>query len=213
VADFTLKAIYAAPGLAGYAIGRDAFDLYQPEIGDAQVYAQLEPGEDLATAKARVTELAADVPSASVLDLEDLRTEAANQIDQLLIFITALLSLAIVISLFGVTNTMTLSIFERTHEIGLMRAVGMTRAQTRRMILSEAAIIAMFGAVLGVVLGVFFGWALTRTLADEGFTAFVIPFGTLIIWVLALGVAGIIFSIWPARKAAKLNVLDAIAYE
>ncbi|NND04564.1 MAG: ABC transporter permease [Acidimicrobiia bacterium] len=212
-ATFTLRAIYSSPGISGYAIGQDAFALYQPEIGDAQVYAQLEPGEDLATVKARVTELAEDVPSASVLDLEDLRTEAATQIDQLLVFITALLSLAIVISLFGVTNTMTLSIFERTHEIGLMRAVGMTRGQTRRMILSEAAIIAMFGAVLGVVLGVFFGWALVRTLADEGFTAFVVPFVQLFIWVVALGFAGIIFSIWPARKAAKLNVLEAIAYE
>lgn len=213
MADFTLKAIYSSPGISGYAIGQDAFGLYQPEIGDAQVYAQLEPGEDLATAKVRVAALAADVPSARVLDLEDLRTEAANQIDQLLIFITALLSLAIVISLFGVTNTMTLSIFERTHEIGLMRAVGMTRRQTRWMILSEAAIIAMFGAVLGVVLGVFFGWALIRTLADEGFTAFVIPYAQLLIWVIALGFAGIVFSLWPARKAARLNVLQAIAYE
>ena len=170
-------------------------------------------GADLDAAKARVEGLTTDIPNVDVLTLEDLRTSAEDQLSQLLTIITALLGMAIIISLFGVTNTMTLSIFERTREIGLLRAVGMTRRQTRGMILSEASIISMFGAVLGVVLGIFFGWAIISALADEGFTAFAIPWGTLAGWVVALGVLGVIFALWPARRAARLNVLEAIQYE
>jgi putative ABC transport system permease protein len=210
---FTVQAIYAGEGIAGSAISQAALAELAPDIGDAQVYIQLADGADIAAAKMRVETLAEDVPNVDVFTVEDLRSSFQDQLNQLLTIITALLGMAIIISLFGVTNTMTLSIFERTREIGLLRAVGMTRRQTRGMILSEASIISMFGAVLGVVMGVFFGWAIIRALADEGLNSFAIPVGTLIGWVLALGVLGVLFALWPARRAARLNVLEAVTYE
>jgi putative ABC transport system permease protein len=211
--SFAVAAVYAGEGISGAAISQAALAEVAPDIGDAQVYIQLRDGADIEAAKTRIEALTTDIPNVDVLTLEDLRTSAEEQLGQLLTIITALLGMAILISLFGVTNTMTLSIFERTREIGLLRAVGMTRRQTRGMILSEASIISMFGAVLGIVLGIFFGWAIIRALADEGFNSFAVPWGALAGWVIALGILGVVFALWPARRAAKLNVLDAIKYE
>ena len=126
---------------------------------------------------------------------------------------TGLLALTVIIALIGVTNTMTLAVHERTREIGLLRAVGLDRGQTRRMILTEASIIAAFGATLGVILGIGFAWAVLIPLRDEGFTTFVIPVVSLVIWVAATSILAVIFALWPSQRAAKLNVLEAISYE
>jgi putative ABC transport system permease protein len=131
----------------------------------------------------------------------------------LLGLITALLALALVIALLGITNTLALSVFERTRELGLLRAVGMSRRQARSMIRWESVIIAVIGAVLGLLVGGFFGWALVTSLADEGISEFALPAGQLIAFVVAAAVAGIIAAIPPARRAARLNVLEAIATE
>ncbi len=160
-----------------------------------------------------MTILIQDVPTVQAKTLEELQDEVANQINGLLNFITGLLGLAIVIALIGVTNTMTLSVFERPREIGLLRAIGMNRLETRLMIRSEASIIAVFGAVLGVVIGVFFGWAIIQALSDQGFSSFVIPVRNIVTWIVVTGILGVIFSILPAWRASKLNVLEAIAYE
>jgi len=157
--------------------------------------------------------LADDVPTARVQTFEELQSDTEQQINQLLNLITGLLALAVIIALIGVTNTMTLSVFERTREIGLLRAVGLSRRQTRRMIRAEASIIAVFGAVLGIAIGLFFAWAILQALRDEGFTAFVIPFATLAIWIVVTGVLGVVFAILPAWRASRLDVLEAIAYE
>jgi len=210
---FVLEAIYESPGATGYAITQEAFAIHNPSVGDSQIYIQLGAGADLQAAQSRITALAADVPTVEILTLEELRSLAEDQIDQLLNLITGLLGLAVIISLFGVTNTMTLSVFERTHEIGLLRAVGMTRVQTRRMIRTEASIISVFGAVLGVIVGIFFAWAVVQALAEEGFDTFVVPFGNLAIWILLIGVLGVVFALLPAWRASKLNVLEAISYE
>ncbi len=98
-------------------------------------------------------------------------------------------------------------------ESTLLRAVGLSRRQTRRMVRSEASIIAVFGSALGVVIGVFFAWAILQALADQGFSAFAIPFGNLTLWIIATGLLGVVFAIFPAWRASKLNVLKAIAYE
>jgi putative ABC transport system permease protein len=157
--------------------------------------------------------LAEDVPTAQVQTFDELADDVADQINGLLNLITGLLGLAVIIALIGVTNTMTLSVFERTREIGLLRAVGLSRRQTRRMVRAEASIIAVFGAVLGILIGVFFAWAILLALADQGFTAFVIPVGTLTLWILATGLLGVVFAILPAWRASRLDVLEAIAYE
>ena len=133
--------------------------------------------------------------------------------NQLLGLVTALLAMAILIALFGIVNTLGLSIFERTRELGLLRAVGMGRKQVKRMIRWESVIIAILGAMLGVVIGVCFGWALQQALAPQGVTELKIPVGQLILYVVFAGLAGVLAAIWPARRAAKLNVLESIAYE
>lgn len=163
--------------------------------------------------KTRLAVLSQDVPTAQVQTFDELQTDVEEQINQLLNLITGLLGLAVIIALLGVTNTMTLSVFERTREIGLLRAVGLNRRQTRRMVRSEASIIAVFGSALGVVIGVFFAWAILQALADQGFSAFAIPFGTLALWIIATGLLGVVFAIFPAWRASNLDVLEAIAYE
>ena len=128
-----------------------------------------------------------------------------------------MLLLAIVIAVVGIANTLSLSVHERTRELGLLRAVGRTRPQTRGMVRGEAVVVSLFGTVGGVGLGVFLGWALVASLTGEGgeagFTEFAVPTGTLAV-VLALGVlAGVLAAVRPARRAARLDVLEAIATE
>ncbi|MCZ6661465.1 MAG: ABC transporter permease [Actinobacteria bacterium] len=180
---------------------------------DTQVFVRAASGFTPEEVQTRLTALAEDVPTAQVQTFDELADDVAEQINGLLNLITGLLGLAVIIALIGVTNTMTLSVFERTREIGLLRAVGLSRRQTRRMVRAEASIIAVFGAVLGILIGVFFAWAILLALADQGFTAFVIPVGTLTLWILATGLLGVVFAILPAWRASRLDVLEAIAYE
>ncbi|MEL6892167.1 MAG: FtsX-like permease family protein, partial [Actinomycetota bacterium] len=129
----------------------------------------------------------------------------------LLIIINVFLGLAIIIALLGIANTMALSVLERTQEIGLMRAIGMTRRQTRSMIRLEAGIVALFGAILGLVVGLFFGWIATRAIPESIISRVDIPWTSLGIYALVATIAGLLAASFPARRAARLNVLDAIA--
>ncbi len=180
---------------------------------DTQVFVRAASGFTPEEVQQNLTVLAEDVPTAQVQTFDELQSDVEAGINQLLNLITGLLALAVFIALIGVTNTMTLSVFERTREIGLLRAVGLSRKQTRRMVRSEASIIAVFGAVLGIIIGLFFAWAIIQALGEEGFDSFVIPFGTLALWILATGVLGVVFAIFPAWRASRLDVLEAIAHE
>ena len=173
--------------------------------------------------KAAIEPVLSDYPNVAARTFEDLQSEAEGQLNGLLNFILALLALAVVIGMLGVTNTMALSVFERTREIGLLRAVGLDRRTTRWMVRSEASIVSVFGALMGIGLGIFFGWALIRALEDLGLSIFVIPWlpssasvsgvlGSLLFWLVATGILGILFAVYPARRAAKLNVIEAIAH-
>ncbi len=194
-------------------INENAYEANFAVNADAQVYFQLAEGVSVEDGKAAIETVAAASPSIAVKTLDETADDLKDQLNQILSLITALLGLTLIISLVGVANTMLLSIYERTREIGLLRAVGLDRKQTRRMVRSEATIISIFGAGLGVGLGIFFGWAVTQALASEGFTAFVIPVGTLVFWIVLIAVLGILFAIYPAWRASKLNVLEAISYE
>jgi len=212
--SFTVVGIASGPAYSGViAMSERAYEASFGTPADAQLYVVLADGVTLEEGKAALETLAQDVPTALVQTFDELRTDAEQQINQLLGLITGLLGLAVLISLIGVTNTMTLSVIERTREIGLLRAVGMDRRQTRRMIRTEASIISIFGSLLGVVIGIFYGWAILRALESQGFTTFVVPVGSLVGWVIATGVLGIVFAFLPAWRASKLNVLEAIAYE
>ncbi len=135
------------------------------------------------------------------------------QVNQLLGLVYALLALAVVIALIGIVNTLMLSVFERTHEIGLLRAVGMKRRQVRAMIRSEAVILALFGAIIGVIVGTALGTAFAASLKQQGITDIVIPFSRLVLFLVLAALLGLGAATWPARRAAKLDVLAAIAAE
>ena len=139
--------------------------------------------------------------------------EASSQksVETLLDLVYVLLALAVVIALIGIVNTLILSVFERTHEIGLMRAVGMRRPQVKAMIRAEAIIIALFGAVVGIVLGTAFGAALADALRNDSVTTVAVPVVSLIAFFVFAGLLGLYAASWPARRAAKLDVLSAIA--
>ncbi len=173
--------------------------------------------------KTAIEPVLADFPNVSVRTFEDLQNETESQLNGLLTFVLALLALAVVIGMLGVTNTMALSVFERTREIGLLRAVGLDRRLTRWMVRIEASVVSVFGALMGIGLGIFFGWALTRALSDLGLSQFVIPWlpsslsisgvlGSLVFWLVATGLMGILFAVYPARRASRLNVIEAISH-
>lgn len=125
----------------------------------------------------------------------------------------ALLGLSIVIAVLGIVNTLGLSIIERTRELGLLRAIALTRPQVRRMITLESVVIALLGAVVGVGLGTVFGMVLQRLLADQGIDKLSIPWLQLVAFLVAAALVGVLAALWPARRAARTNILKAIATE
>ncbi|HZB40355.1 MAG TPA: FtsX-like permease family protein, partial [Ilumatobacter sp.] len=148
--------------------------------------------------------------SANVLDKEAFLGVVSSQIDTMLGLFYALLMLAVVIALLGIANTLALSIFERTRELGLLRAVGMARTQVRATVRWESIIIAVFGTTLGLAIGTFFGWAIVRAMADQGIDKLTIPYTSLVVVTAIAGVAGAVAAVLPARRAAKLDVLKAL---
>ncbi len=136
-----------------------------------------------------------------------------GQLNVLLYILYALLGLAVIIAIFGIVNTLALSVFERTREIGLLRAVGMARAQLRRVVRLESVAISLFGAVMGLALGLFFGIAVQHAVGGDGLKVLAIPYGSLVLFLVFAGVAGVLAAFWPARRAAKLDVLKAITTE
>jgi putative ABC transport system permease protein len=154
----------------------------------------------------------AGFPTADPMTIDKFKDNQRKQVNGLLGLIYALLSLSVIVALLGIVNTLALSVHERTRELGMLRAVGMTRRQVRRMIRAESVITALIGAVLGIVLGVAFAAIVSRPLADEGF-AFALPVSTLILVAFMALVAGVLAAIPPARRASRVDVLRAVTTE
>jgi putative ABC transport system permease protein len=173
----------------------------------------VEPGAEAAKVQALLNAGAEHAfPTAEALNQGELKEMREEQVDQLVNLFYALLILAIVISLFGIANTLALSIHERTRELGMLRAIGMSRRQVRTMIRYEAVITALIGAILGIVLGVIFAALISQPLKDEGFTLSY-PIGSLIALLVLAGLAGVLAAVPPARRASRLDVLDSLQYE
>jgi putative ABC transport system permease protein len=182
------------------------------ERQDALVFLGADPADEERVQRQVSELLERAFPVAEVLTVEEFKDNQAAQINGLLALIYVLLSLAVIVSLFGIVNTLVLSIYERTRELGMLRAIGTSRRQVRTMIRYEAVITSLIGAVIGVVLGTAFAIAVAQPLGDDGFK-FAMPVGTLVV-LLVLGIlAGVLAAIAPARRAAKLDVLEALAYE
>jgi putative ABC transport system permease protein len=176
-------------------------------------FVKVAEGQDVAAVQERVTQALGDrYPTVEVFNNEELKEEQERQIGQLIAMFYALLALAVIVSVMGIAITLMLSIHERTRELGLLRAVGMSRRQVRSTMRYEAVITALIGAVLGTVMGVVFAALVSRPLADQGFEL-AYPIGTLLILLVVAAVAGVLAAIYPARRAARLDVLKALAYE
>jgi putative ABC transport system permease protein len=196
-----------------YFLGTPAFDANFAVRYDSQVFIKKAPDASTAAALAAVRGIATKYSGTTVMDQAAFKAARAKPIQQMLMLVYALLALAILIALLGIGNTLALSIFERTRELGVMRAVGMTRQQLRATIRWESVIIALQGTVLGLLIGVFFGWALVLAMKNQGITVFSIPVLSLAIVVVLAALAGVAAAILPSRRAAKLNILRAIVSE
>jgi len=176
-------------------------------------FVEVEEGADEAKVQALLTVGAERLfPVTEVLNQGELKEKREKQIDGLVKLVYALLAFAILISIFGIANTLALSIHERTRELGMLRAIGMSRRQVRTMVRYEAVITALIGAILGMVLGIVFATLIAQPLKDEGFTLSY-PVGSLVLLLVFAAVVGIIAAIWPARRASRLNVLRSLQYE
>ncbi|MGZ8743430.1 MAG: ABC transporter permease [Nocardioides sp.] len=180
---------------------------------DSYLLITMDEGVDASAVQTAVEEKTTELPTVTVKDQAGFADEQRAPIDQMLLLIYALLGLALVIAVLGIVNTLALSVIERTREVGLLRAIGLGRGQLRRMIRLEAIVIAVLGAVLGVGMGIVFGLALMTSLADEGLEVVQVPFGQLALYVVAAGLVGVLAAVFPARRAARLDVLRAIATE
>jgi putative ABC transport system permease protein len=180
---------------------------------DTFVLADAESGGDAGAFQDRIEKLLkARYPSAEALNQKQLKDDQEAQLQPLLAMVYGLLFLAVLVSIFGIVNTLALSIHERTRELGMLRAIGMTRRQLKRMIRYESVITALIGAILGTILGVIFAAVVSRPLADEGFQLSY-PIANLLAILVLAALAGVLAAILPARRAAELEVLEAVAYE
>ncbi len=206
--------IYGENRQAGnYLLGMNTYTANIDNPYDYEIFVKKAKGVSSATALAAIERAASAYPGTKAMDQADIKRQAGKQMNEMLTLIYVLLALAILIALLGIANTLALSIFERTRELGLLRAVGMTRSQLRSTIRWESVVIALQGTVLGLLIGVFFGWALVLAMKDQGTTEFAVPVVQLVVVVLLAAAAGMLAAMPPARRAAKLDVLRAVVTE
>ena len=182
------------------------------ERQDSNISVQLAPGADPSTVHDALDDAVEDLPIVGVSDKQEFSDSIRAQVDQLLYMIYGLLALSILIAVFGIVNTLGLSVFERTREIGLLRAIGMSRRKLRRMITLESVTIAVLGAVLGLALGLAIGVLIRETVKDE-LTTLALPVTQLIVFLVVAIVVGVLAAVLPSIRAARMNVLEAIATE
>ncbi|MFE7356455.1 ABC transporter permease [Streptomyces sp. NPDC057543] len=212
--NFTVRAVYDRPELAGdYVITRQAWAPHRAQDSDSLIAVSFKPGVSTADGRAAVAKAAAAYGNPDVQTRSEYAQSSAGGIDMMLTLVYALLALAVLIALLGIANTLTLAVHERTRELGLLRAVGQTRSQLRSMVRWESVLVAAFGTAGGLLLGGFLGWVLVE--ASAGGTAFSFALPPLRLLVIALvGItAGALAGRRPARRAARLDVLRAIAAE
>ena len=213
-ARFTVLGEYRDPVLfTGITVSNAAADRLDIPPDPSVGVVAFDPGADPEQVQQAVTErVESQFPAVNVDSNAEFKEDFESQIDQLLALLYALLGIALIISLFGIVNALVLSIYERTREIGMLRAIGTTRGQMRSIVRYESIITAVIGGVLGIVIGVFFAWILTRGLEDQGIE-FSLPIVSLVVFLVLAVVAGVLAAVLPARRAARLNPLEALHHE
>ena len=191
-------------------IDNELYDMHHESLNDDFIGASIAEGADAEAVQAAVAAAAAEFSGVEAQNNEEFRADQEGQIDGLITLINFMLSFALFVAFLGVINTIVLSVVERTREIGLLRAVGTTRKQLRAMIRWEAVIVCMFGAVIGIVVGVVFAFAAVSAIPDDIIGTFAFPYETLVFGILIAAVAGVAAALFPAASAAKKDVLTAI---
>lgn len=195
--------------LAGVTVPEEDFERYFGAVGDSRVLVNARDGVSPERAREVVEAAAQPYPTAKVASSTEVRGEFDEALDMMLMIITGLLGLAVLISLLGIANTLSLSVHERTRESALLRALGLTRPQLRWMLSVEALILGLIGALVGVVLGVTFGWAAAQTMTEE--VAFRLPVPQILAFVALSGLAGVLAAVLPARRAARASIVGSLA--
>ena len=212
--DLTVAGIYGDATFGNWLISLDTLaSVSTAPARDFFIIAQLADGVDPAEGDAAVEAAMAEFPQANVQTNAEFRASQKAQINQLLVIISMLLAFAIVIAIMGISITLALGVFERTREIGLLRAVGMNKRQTRRSVRWEAIIVSTFGAIVGVVLGTFLGVVLSLAVPDSLVSKLAFNPGIIVLILVGAVVAGLLAALYPAFKASRMNVLEAIATE
>jgi putative ABC transport system permease protein len=212
VEDLEVVAVYGSDLLnTDVVISLDAFEAHYEWDRDQMVIILLEEGVDPEAVRPTLEAVVADYPNADLNNAAEYVEKQGSQLDLVLNILTGMLAMAIVIALLGIANTLALSIMERKREIGLLRAVGMTRRQVRRMIRWEAVLIAIFGAVIGMLVGVGLGVAVVMAIGAGIGVA--VPWLNLVVYLVLAALGGVVASVVPGWRGSRLDVLDAIAYE
>jgi putative ABC transport system permease protein len=210
----TVGGIYADDQLIGpWLVGGGVYRALTPrnEWSDEVALVRTAPGADPAAVRAGLEKATNDFYVVDVRNRSEYKGEIASQVNGLLGLLYGLLGLAIIIAILGIVNTQALSVVERRREIGMLRAIGMHRKQVRRTIYLESLLIAVFGAVLGVGLGLVYGSLFTRTLRDQGMDVLNVPWGQAGLFLVLAGVVGVLAALWPGFRAARTPALSAIA--
>jgi putative ABC transport system permease protein len=197
--------------LGDYVVSIDTFAANVAANVDDDVVVATSSGVSMEQARRAIDGVLVDYPTADLLTREEFKGSIASEINSMLNLIYVLLAMALVIAFFGIANTLALSVYERTREIGLLRAVGMARAQVRSAVRREAVIVALLGASIGTVIGLGFSWALVQALRDQGFGVWVVPVGPLAVIVALAAAAAVVAAALPARRASRLDVLTALS--
>jgi putative ABC transport system permease protein len=214
-ATYVMRGTYDANNspLTGFLMAPAAFQKISTNRDPINVFAQTRSGTNAEAVVARIQQrLAKTYPIVEIKTSSQFVKAQLDSINPIIYLLYALLAMSVIISLFGIVNSLVLSIFERTREIGMLRAIGLSRRQTRRMVRYESVITSVIGGILGTVVGLFFGWVMAKGLQDQGIE-FSVPVGQLIIFLLVAALAGVLSAILPARRASRVRVLEALSYE
>ncbi|HUK78650.1 MAG TPA: FtsX-like permease family protein [Thermoleophilia bacterium] len=210
---FTVIGEYRDPTLlTGFTVAQSAFDRLVPSDQRDPLYIIATTSANPDQTKAAVTSALTSFPTTKVQTKAEYTASVKKQVDQLLTLIYALLAVSVIISIFGIVNTLVLSVYERTREIGMLRAIGTTRRQMRRIVRYESVITSVIGGILGTILGVLFAYVVSTRLASQGIT-FSVPWGQLVVFLIVAAIVGVVAAVLPAHRASRVNILDAIHYE